>query len=112
MSSEESIVSFVKSSGRKIVIGLLLVLMMSGCSGRLVCEYESEDERFEKLIRKTLENENGSNERAEIGAVQDYAASRGGEVEQAKAGSVGNRRDYCYAQGADRETGEVRWLNL
>ena len=93
-----------------LCVGIFLIV--SGCSGRFVCEYESQDERFEKLIEKTLEKADGSDERAEVGAVQDFPSARGIEAQAPEGKYVGNRGNYCYAEGADSSVGEVRWRSL
>lgn len=36
---------------------LVTTLALSGCSGRMVCEWESQDERFEALIEEVLNRE-------------------------------------------------------
>ena len=41
------------------VLGLcMFCLLVTGCAGRVVCEWETQDERFEALIDKALEKAN------------------------------------------------------
>ncbi len=34
---------------------ILLATLLSGCSGQIVCEWQTENEQFEELIEKTIE---------------------------------------------------------
>lgn len=40
---------------RCLIFVVLAAGLLSGCSGRLVCQWETEDERFQELIRQTIE---------------------------------------------------------
>jgi len=44
------------------VVIALLMAALSACSGRLICEYQTEDERFQKLITETVNGLQEENE--------------------------------------------------
>ena len=48
-------VLFSGSSSRNLVGLLVSFIALSGCAGRMICEWESQDERFEKLAEKVVE---------------------------------------------------------
>jgi len=37
------------------IVLISVCLLQAGCAGRLVCEWETQDERFEKLITETID---------------------------------------------------------
>ena len=49
------------------LLTLIFVLALSGCaSGRMICEWETQDERFEKLIEGVLQHEKATNVPLEV----------------------------------------------
>jgi len=54
--------------GAKVkLLTLIFVLALSGCaSGRMICEWETQDERFEKLIEGVLQHEKATNVPLEV----------------------------------------------
>jgi len=47
------------------IIVLISLVLLTGCAGGIKCTWESQDEQFDKLIEKVLENETIKNEQIE-----------------------------------------------
>lgn len=44
------------------VLYVITFLLLSGCAGRMVCEWQSEDDQIENIIKEVIEYEKAKNE--------------------------------------------------